>query len=50
MEENPPIISLKSSTTVVSNLLKHYPMILVADEGRLTGLITKADLLSKMYK
>lgn len=50
MEESPPIISKETSSQVISNLLRHCPMILVAKEGDLIGLITKADLLGKMYK
>ena len=50
MEESPPVISKETSSQVISNLLKHYPMILVAKSGNLIGLITKADLLGTLYK
>ena len=50
MEETPPIVSKKASIKVVSNLLRHYPAVLVSESGKLVGLITKADLLSKLYK
>ncbi len=50
MGESPPIIPKETSSKVVSNLLRHYPMVLVSSEGELIGLITKADLLSKLYK
>ena len=50
MQEAPPIVSKKTSVQVVSNLLKHYPMVLVSEEGKLSGLITKSDLLGKLYK
>ena len=50
MEENPPIVSKTASVKVVSNLLRHYPVVLVSDSGKLIGLITKSDLLSKLYK
>ena len=50
MQESPPIISKTTSIQVVSNLLKHYPMVLVSEEGKLVGLITKSDLLGKLYK
>ena len=49
MEESPPIVSKETSSQAVSNLLRHCPMILVSKEGNLTGLITKADLLGKLY-
>lgn len=47
MEEVPPIVPLTSSISVVSNLLKHYPLVLVKKKGALAGIITKADLLRK---
>lgn len=49
MQEAPPIVSKNTSVQVVSNLLKHYPMVIVSQEGKLIGLITKADLLGKLY-
>ena len=50
MQESPPIVSKATSIQVVSNLLKHYPLVLVSEEGKLIGLITKSDLLGKLYK
>jgi|TARA_B100001971_G_scaffold101662_1_gene93716 predicted transcriptional regulator len=50
MEESPPIISKTASIQIISNLLRHYPMILVSESGKLIGLVTKADLLAKLYK
>lgn len=50
MEETPPIVSKTTSIKVISNLLRHYPTVLVSENGKLTGLITKADLLEKLYK
>ena len=49
MEETPPVVSKTASVKVVSNLLRHYPVVLVSESGKLTGLITKADLLAKLY-
>ena len=50
MEEAPPIISKEASIDVISNLLRFYPIILVASGGRYEGIITKADMLLKIYK
>ena len=50
MQESPPIVSKTTSIQVVSNLLKHYPMVLVSEEGKLIGVLTKSDLLGKLYK
>jgi len=50
MGESPPIVSKETTSQVISNLLRHYPMVLVSSGGNLIGLITKADLLGKLYK
>lgn len=50
MKDSPPIIPSKSSVDVVSNLLKFFPMVLVNDNGKLKGLITKSDVIRKVYK
>ena len=49
MDEAPPIVSRKASINIVSNLLTFYPMVLVADDGKLEGVITKSDVLSRLY-
>ena len=49
MEETPPTVSKTASIKVVSSLLRHYPVVLVSDSGKLAGLITKADLLARLY-
>lgn len=49
MSENPPTISKSANIQIISNLLRYYPMVLVAEKGKLLGVITKADLLEKMY-
>lgn len=49
MQEAPPIVSKTTSIQVVSSLLKHYPVVVVSESGRLVGLITKSDLLGKLY-
>ena len=50
MQEAPPIVSKTTPIQVVSNLLGHFPIVVVAEEGKLIGLITKSDLLGKLYK
>ncbi|MBI2548477.1 CBS domain-containing protein [Candidatus Woesearchaeota archaeon] len=49
MGEAPPIIGKRSPIHIVVSLLKYYPLILVADGGKLEGLITKADVIRNMY-
>ncbi|MDP3699009.1 MAG: CBS domain-containing protein [Nanoarchaeota archaeon] len=49
MGEAPPIVSITAALSVVSNLLKHYPIVLVKKQGVLVGIITKSDLLRKAF-
>jgi len=48
MIEPPPILSETAKISVVAYLLKSYPMILIKKEGKLEGLVTKADLLKAL--
>ncbi len=50
MIEAPPIVDRKSSSTLVSELLKFYQLVLVSEKGMLVGLITKSDILQKVYR
>lgn len=50
MQDCPPIVSRRTSTSIVSGLLKYYPIVLVAEEGKPTGVITKSDMLRTIYK
>ena len=50
MEDCPPLISENSSASAVSGLLKYFPIVLVSQKGKLKGVITKADMLMKVYK
>ena len=49
MDESPPIITKTTSLEVVSNLLRHFPILLVLEKGKLIGVITKSDLIEKAY-
>ena len=49
MDEEPPIVTITTTVSVVSSLLKHYPIILVKKKGTLVGVITKSDLLRKAF-
>jgi predicted transcriptional regulator len=48
MTDAPPIVSEDATLTVVSNLLKYFPVVLVSSRGKFKGLITKADVLGRM--
>ena len=49
IQDSPPLVSKTTSIQVVSNLLKYYSIVVVSEEGKLVGLITKSDLLGKLY-
>ena len=49
MSEAPPVISKNASVNAVSALLRFYPIVLVTENGKSVGLISKSDLLSKVY-
>lgn len=48
MAEAPPIISEDTKISVITSLLKYYPIVLVSKKGKLEGLITKSDLLNNL--
>ena len=48
MEEAPPIVAAVTPMAAVTELLRHVPLIIVAQNGRPKGVITKADILRKI--
>ena len=48
MTEAPPIVSKSTSLTAVAELLRHSPLVIVAENGKPKGVITKSDILKKM--
>lgn len=49
MQTAPPILPPDTKQSVIANLLKHFPLVLIEEKGDLIGIITKADLL-KVYE
>jgi predicted transcriptional regulator len=49
MKDAPPIVAETTKSKVILNLLKFYSLVVVVDKGKLKGIITKADILNKMY-
>lgn len=49
MEDAPPTMSKNSSISAVSDMLRYYPIVIVGEKGKLMGIITKSDLLRKVY-
>ncbi|MCJ7731141.1 CBS domain-containing protein [Candidatus Bathyarchaeota archaeon] len=45
MDDNWPTVSEDAPLSLLSNLLKYYPAVLVQRQGHVIGIITKADLL-----
>lgn len=50
MEEAPPIVSEKAGIDAVTGLLRHFPMVLVMEKGKVRGLVTKSDILGRYIK
>ena len=48
MEEAPPIIVRTTPLSAVTELLRHSPLVIVAENGKPKGVITKADILRKV--
>lgn len=45
MQDCPPSVDKNATLTVISGLLKYYPMIMVMEKGKLLGVITKSDII-----
>ena len=50
MEECPPVVTPTTKLSVIAHLLRHFPVVLVAEKGSLKGLISKADLIENIGK
>lgn len=50
MEDAPPIIPKETGITVIADMLKHFPLLIVQDSGKLKGIITKADLFKNIKR
>ncbi len=50
MEDVLPIVTEMAPFEVVSALLDHHPAVLVQSHGKITGIISKSDLLSSILK
>lgn len=50
MEAPPPIVSEKTSASVLSALLKQFSLVLVVKNTKPVGVVTKADLLAELVK
>lgn len=48
MQSSPPMIEKITPLSVVTSLLKFYPLIIVKDRASLAGVITKADILKTL--
>ncbi len=50
ISETPPMVSEETDIELITQMLKYNPMILINKYGKITGIITKADILKKVYK
>jgi predicted transcriptional regulator len=50
MDDESPIVSKDTSVSLVSTLLKNYNFILVSEKGKIIGVITKTDIITKAFR
>ena len=48
MKDAPPIITENAGISIVSSLLRFFPMVIVAEKGKAKGVITKSDVLKRL--
>ena len=48
MESIPPIVDKSAEINVIKQLLKYYPIVFIKEREKLTGLITRADLIKSL--
>lgn len=48
MEDAPPIVARTTPLSAVMELLRHSPLVIVAENGKPKGVITKSDILKKV--
>ena len=49
MQDSPPVVAETTSAEAVSKLLTFFPMVLVSRSGKLRGVITKYDIIERLY-
>ena len=50
MGDAPPVVSKNTSISAVSELLRYLPIVMVAEKGKLVGVITKSDIIGKLKR
>ena len=48
MESIPPIIDKSTEMNVIKQLLKYYPILFIKEREKISGLITRADLIKNL--
>ncbi len=48
MDECPPIVAKETKVEVIAMLLRYYPLILIGEQGKFIGVVTKTDLISAL--
>jgi predicted transcriptional regulator len=50
IDESPPIITKDTKIEAISNFLRFFSILIVAEKGKPIGIITKADLIENLYE
>lgn len=48
MDELPPVVAPATKLSVLSGLLNFYPAVVVAERGKVVGIISKSDILKRL--
>ena len=48
MVEPPPIVSADTKISVLTSLIKYYPLLIVTRKGEIAGVIAKSDIIGRM--
>lgn len=48
MEEAPPIVTFNTGLKTLLDLLKNYPIVLIAEKGDVKGIVSKSDVLGRI--
>lgn len=50
MEEPPPFVGVQTPLSVVRQMLQWYSCVLVVEKGKLTGIVTRADVIKSLQR
>ena len=49
MEDSPPTVPINTDVKVLIDMLKIFPIIIISNKGKPCGIVTKSDIIKKLY-